>query len=247
MSISNIALNYKDNKISGLFMIQWRRKKSSGGEKPLYTFEELNFTTLRVTHEYEGVVFKRDFSIGHRFTTYNGLPVEMTSLNPKGGSVDFGYYLIVREITASGLGKKTDVSAQNQIDKLYFNQASETEVTSAQEVSGKVVYTEGAVKQVLVNQYERDPKAREECIRHYKCLCNICGFDFREHYGVYGEGFIEVHHIKPLHEIRSSYIVNPTKDLIPVCSNCHSILHRGKEPLSVSELKALLHNSRTDT
>ena len=33
-------------------MIQWQRKKSSGGEKPLYIFEELNLNTLRVTRKY---------------------------------------------------------------------------------------------------------------------------------------------------------------------------------------------------
>ncbi|PML46548.1 HNH endonuclease [Vibrio lentus] len=228
-------------------MIQWQRKISSGGEKPLYTFEEVDSATLRVTREYEGVVFKRNFSIGYRFTTYNNLPVEMVALNPKGGNAESGYYLIVREITSSGLGKKTDVSAQNQIDKLYFNHPPESEISLAQEVSEKDVYTEGAVKQVLVNRYERDPKARKECIRHHKCLCNICGFDFAKYYGVYGEGFIEVHHIKPLNEIKNSYIVDPIKDLIPVCSNCHSMLHRGKDPLSVLELKALFLNETIST
>ena len=232
--------------IGGL-MIQWQRKKSSGGEKPLYSFEEINSTTLRVTRDYEGSVFKRDFSVGHRFTTYSGLPVEMVSLNSKGGSTDTGYYLIVREITKSGLGKKTDVSAQNQIDKLYFNQDPEVEISSSHEVNEQNTYIEGAVKQVLVNQYERDPKARAECIRHYKCVCNICNFDFAKHYGAYGEGFIEVHHIKPLHEIKSSYVIDPINDLLPVCSNCHSILHRGKELLSITELKAMFHNQENNT
>ncbi|EIZ0312253.1 HNH endonuclease [Vibrio parahaemolyticus] len=228
-------------------MIQWQRKKSSGGERPLYSFEELNSNTLRVTRDFEGRTFKRDFSVGHRFTTYNGLPVEMVSLNPNGGSSKTGYYLIVREITRSGLGKKTDVSAQNQIDKLYFNQDPDAEISSPHEVKEKSTYVEGAVKQVLVNQYERDPKARAECIRHYKCVCNICNFDFAKHYGSYGEGFIEVHHIKPLHEIKSSYVVDPINDLIPVCSNCHSMLHRGKEALSIRELKAIFHTQKDNT
>lgn len=222
-------------------MIQWQRKKNKGGQKPLYTFEEIGSSTLRVTRNNDSEIFRRDFSIGHRFITYNGLSVEMVSLNPNGGSADYGYYLIVREVTRSGLGKKTDVSAQNQIDKLYFNQDLTTEFLSSHETSDKNTYIEGAVKQVLVNKYERDLKARDECIKHYKCVCNICGFDFHQHYGTYGEGFIEVHHIKPLHQIKASYVVNPIKDLIPVCSNCHSILHRGKEPLTVTELKAIFY------
>lgn len=222
-------------------MIQWQRQKSKGGQKPLYTFEEIGSSTLRVIRNNDGEIFSRDFSVGHRFNTYNGLLVEMVSLNPNGGSVDFGYYLIVREVTKSGLGKKTDISAQNQIDKLYFNQDLTIEVISSHEVSDKNTYAEGAVKQVLVNKYERDPKAREECIKYYKCVCNICGFDFSKYYGAYGEGFIEVHHIKPLHQIKASYVVDPIRDLIPVCSNCHSILHRGKDPLTVAELKVMFH------
>ncbi|HIF9238254.1 TPA: HNH endonuclease [Photobacterium damselae] len=227
-------------------MIQWRRKNSKGGQKPLYTFEEIGSSTLRVIRNNNGEIFSRDFCIGHRFTTYNGLLVEMVSLNPNGGSVDCGYYLIVREVTKSGLGKKTDVSAQNQIDKLYFNQATKTEVLFSHEVSDKNIYAEGAVKQVLVNNYERNPKAREECIKHYKCVCNICGFNFSKHYGAYGEGFIEVHHIKPLHQIKASYVVDPIRDLIPVCSNCHSILHRGKDLLTIAELKAMFHRGKNN-
>ncbi|SBT17724.1 HNH endonuclease [Marinomonas gallaica] len=228
-------------------MIQWQRKKSRGGERPLYSFEEINPNTLRVTRDFEGNTFKRDFSVGHRFTTYNGLSVEMVSLNPNGGSFKAGYYLIVREITKSGLGKKTDVSAQNQIDKLYFNHVPEEETFSPHEVNEKSTYVEGMVKQVLVNQYERDPKARAECIRYYKCVCNICNFDFAKNYGSYGEGFVEVHHIKPLHEIKTGYVVDPINDLIPVCSNCHSMLHRGKKVLSIRELKAIFHIQEDST
>ncbi|CAH0529094.1 HNH endonuclease [Vibrio hippocampi] len=228
-------------------MIKWQRKVSKGGQKPFYTFEEVGSSILRVTRFNDSEEFQRDFCIGHRFTTYNGLPVEMISLNPNGGSSDFGYYLIVREVTSSGLGKKTDVSAANQIDKLYFNRDFTSEVISSHEVDSKKVYLEGAVKQVLVNQYERDPKAREECIEHFKCVCNVCGFDFSKNYGRHGEGFIEVHHIKPLHQIKSSYTVDPIKDLIPVCSNCHSMLHRGREPLTVEELRALFKGEVMNT
>lgn len=159
----------------------------------------------------------------------------MVSLNPNGGSLDSGYYLIVKEITKNGYGKTTDVSAQNQIDILYWNQKDDS--TVAGEVSEIENYIEGSVKKVFINQYERNPKARQACIEYYGSLCQICSFDFSEKYGVYGEGYIEVHHIKPLSEIKESYVLDPVKDLIPVCSNCHSILHRGKNPIAVEELK----------
>lgn len=228
-------------------MLQWQRTKSKNGQKPLYTFEEIDGNTLRVTRDNEGEIFTRDFSTGHRFTTYNGLPVEMVSLNPNGGSPDFGYYLIVREITKNGLGKKTDVSAQNQIDILYWNQNESEEFIASSEVQSTDTFTEGAVKQVLVNCYEREPKARKACIDHFGATCQICYFDFSKVYGAYGEGFIEVHHVKPLNEINDSYTVDPVKDLVPVCSNCHSILHRGKTPLSVVQMQAMFAGVRKDT
>ncbi len=228
-------------------MIKWQRKVSKGGQKPFYTFEEVGSSILRVTRINDGEEFQRDFRIGDRFWTYNDLPVEMISLNPNGGSIDYGYYLIVREVTSSGLGKKTDVSAANQIDKLYLNQDVTSAFVSHHEVDPQKEYIEGAVKRVFVNKYERNPKAREECIKHYKCVCNVCGFDFSKYYGPHGEGFIEVHHIIPLHQIKSGYTVDPIKDLIPVCSNCHSMLHRGREPLTVKELRFLLNGKVTNT
>ncbi len=88
------------------------------------------------------------------------------------------------------------------------------------------VFDEGSVKKVLVNVYERNAVARKKCIEHFGCNCQICGFDFAEKYGKQYSDIIEVHHIKPLNEIGENYIVDPIKDLIPVCSNCHTILHK---------------------
>jgi hypothetical protein len=51
-----------------------------------------------------------------------------------------------------------------------------------------------------------------------------------------GAGFIHVHHRKPLALIGRSYAVNPVKDLVPVCPNCHAMLHTQNPPLSVEEL-----------
>ena len=57
--------------------------------------------------------------------------------------------------------------------------------------------------------------------------------NFEEKYGELGKDYIEVHHIKPISEIDSEYVVDPEKDLIPVCSNCHSMLHRKIDGVSV--------------
>ena len=101
-------------------------------------------------------------------------------------------------------------------------------------------YVEGATASVLVNRYERDPAAREACIEHYGAVCQVCSLDFAARYGKIGEGFIHVHHVKPLATVRVSYVVDPVKDLRPVCPNCHAVLHLGgtqEEPMSVAALR----------
>ena len=96
---------------------------------------------------------------------------------------------------------------------------------------------EGAVRTILVNAYERNPYARRECIRHHGWACKVCGFDFKMAYGELGRDFIHVHHIKPLFEIRSEYRVNPQNDLVPLCANCHAMIHRAVPQLSVEQLR----------
>lgn len=84
---------------------------------------------------------------------------------------------------------------------------------------------EGAIKNISTNKYERNKEARQKCIEYHGAICKICGFDFGKVYGEKLEGKIEVHHKKPLNEIKEEYIVDPINDLIPVCPNCHMVLH----------------------
>lgn len=104
-------------------------------------------------------------------------------------------------------------------------------------------YYEGSVQQALINRYERNPLARKECIEHYGYTCQICDFNFEKVYGKVGAQFIHVHHLTPIAEIGKNYKLDPIRDLIPVCPNCHAMLHRksgNDKRLTVSELKALI-------
>jgi len=96
---------------------------------------------------------------------------------------------------------------------------------------------EGVKRTVIVNLYERNPKARKQCIEHWKAICAVCRFDFEDFYGEIGKGFIHVHHLTPVSQIGELYQVDPINDLIPVCPNCHSMIHRYEPPLTVDELK----------
>jgi len=96
---------------------------------------------------------------------------------------------------------------------------------------------EGAKKQVTVNIYERDSKARQQCIEKYGYTCYVCNFDFGKTYGKIGENFIHIHHLKPLSEIKEEYEVNPINDLRPVCPNCHAMLHKRNPAYSIKEVQ----------
>ena len=92
---------------------------------------------------------------------------------------------------------------------------------------------------IFVNRYERCPRAREECIRHYGATCELCGFDFLATYGEVMQGYINVHHLRPLSDAGGNYQVDPIEDLRPVCPNCHAVLHRWDPPYSLEEVKKL--------
>lgn len=119
--------------------------------------------------------------------------------------------------------------------------------TEEQKFDEEKFFVEGKVMQTFVNRYERNQKARQECINHFGSKCFICNFNFGEKYGSVAEGFIHVHHKKSLAEINSEYIVNPIQDLIPVCANCHSVIHLRKPQLSVEEMKQLLKSNSLQT
>ncbi|MUK43683.1 hypothetical protein GNP61_19230, partial [Aliivibrio fischeri] len=99
-------------------------------------------------------------------------------------------------------------------------------------------YLEGNVKTVLVNKYERNKRARKLCIEHFGAVCNACGFDFGAKYGSIAANFIHVHHIVELSLINKEYKVNPITDLIPLCANCHSVVHMTFPAISINELRS---------
>ena len=105
-------------------------------------------------------------------------------------------------------------------------------------------FKEGSLIKTEVGIYKRSLKARQECIELKGCSCCICGFNFEKTYGNIGRGFIHIHHINQLSEQKNEHSVDPTKDLIPVCPNCHSMLHTQKPALSIEELKLNLHTEK---
>ena len=151
-----------------------------------------------------------------------------------------------------------DLFFNGWMDGKYFIWQLKTELQSAIEFIGisgeeqfpnelpnseKTILHEGLKKTITVNSYERNSKARNECIKYWKPICTVCGFNFEKTYGEFGKGFIHVHHLKPISEIAKTYQINSVDDLRPICPNCHAMLHKKNPPLSIEELKIVLQKA----
>ena len=126
----------------------------------------------------------------------------------------------------------------------------ETNLTGDYDQSNKIPdeiadkFPEGAKRLVLMNMYERSPQARKRCIEKHGTKCVICGFDFSVEYGEIGKGFIHVHHLTPVYEMSGKYDVDPATDLVPLCPNCHAMIHKSEKMLSVDELRQLYREAQ---
>jgi len=105
-------------------------------------------------------------------------------------------------------------------------------------------YVEGATTRVTINAYERDPRARRDCIDHWGTACSACGESMGDVYGGDVHGLIHVHHLKPLSSVRRPKSVDPIEDLRPVCPNCHAVIHHSDPPLTIDAVRVLLKKAK---
>lgn len=108
----------------------------------------------------------------------------------------------------------------------------------------EIGHPEGKAITVMVNAYERNREARQKCIDHYGLNCKVCDFNFEEVFGALGKDFIHVHHVVNLASIGREYMVDPIKDLVPVCPNCHAMLHKKNPAYTVEELRRVIGNNQ---
>lgn len=177
---------------------------------------------------YEGI-YKIPTSFISKYAEEGLLSHEKDNLN---------YKIVLRRFSGKmcfcliGSGEPQNIE-QFQVFNQFYEKTNEIGLEQATSLS------EGAKKTVVVNAYERSSIARKICIEHYGAKCQVCGFDFSETYGSDFEGLIEVHHVIPISNIQSEYSVDPIKDLIPLCSNCHTAIHKriGNRFFTIEELR----------
>ena len=104
-------------------------------------------------------------------------------------------------------------------------------------------YLEGDKTRITVNHYERSRVNRALCLKWHGFDCKGCGLNMSNKYGPIGEGVIHVHHLTPVSQMGERRRLNPKTDLIPLCPNCHVIVHRKDPPLSLEDLKSELEQN----
>lgn len=113
-----------------------------------------------------------------------------------------------------------------------------------EDLSPELGLSEGVGVEVLVNKYERNAEARRQCLAHHGYDCQVCGQCMSDIYGELGHHFAHVHHRVPLASIGAEYVVDPVRDLVPVCPNCHAMLHRTDPVLTVEALRDIVIRCR---
>lgn len=102
--------------------------------------------------------------------------------------------------------------------------------------------------------YTRSMRLREAAIKYYSrdgmIVCQACKFDFQATYGDLGRGFIEIHHVKPIFMYESEDMEKRLQDalgnVVPLCSNCHRMVHRRRgRVMPIVELTELIRSSRS--
>lgn len=86
-------------------------------------------------------------------------------------------------------------------------------------------------------RYERSRMNRLRCLQAHGHSCVVCGFNFENFYGEIGMGFIEVHHLFAVSAMPPGYRPDPVKEMVPLCANCHRMVHRRVPPIPPHELK----------
>ena len=118
--------------------------------------------------------------------------------------------------------------------------------------------SEGALRQVSQTKHERNQALRQLCLKHFGATCQACGMKFEAVYGEIGKGYIEVHHLSPISQTDGTHTVDPKTDLVPLCANCHAMIHRlmsaekkttGKElegAAALEKLRRIVYNMHGD-
>jgi len=102
------------------------------------------------------------------------------------------------------------------------------------------VFSEGAGRGIVsIQTKERNANAIKEAKRIHGYKCCVCGFDFFNMYGDAGNQKIVIHHLIQIAD--GERVTDPTTDLVPVCDNCHAIIHKKRPMYTIEEVRKIIN------
>lgn len=89
-----------------------------------------------------------------------------------------------------------------------------------------------------------NPALLRDVRMHQETACHSCGFDFVMASGRHGVGLGYLHHLvpaldRPQFQWRPKLREDVTR-IVPLCAQCHLVVHRRSPPLGLEELQELL-------
>ncbi|CAM1365849.1 conserved hypothetical protein [Tenacibaculum litopenaei] len=189
----------------------------------------------------EDIKFRNPNGVGLKLSNFKAIDPDfngkgMSSYSKRDREIFFEFKGKNDELKSIANQIKSTVSNESINEKLY--ELSDDQDYTAKE--GKVIYK---LHKLRERNFGLNQRKKDQYFEKYgKLDCEVCGFDFYETYGELGKGFIESHHRIPLSEINGE-TKTKLKDLALVCSNCHRMLHRTIDTLSIDELKMKIGNT----
>lgn len=180
-------------------------------------------------------VARKTFDIATRHPDYRGKPT-------KGGSLDV-------EVLHEFLARPDQMAKVARLIREGISTGELQDLAQADdvEVDDDFSAPEGRLLLRRHRARERNKGLRKKKIasvlrRGGSLACEACGFDFEEVYGERGAGYVECHHVVPLHEAGEGE--TKLSDLALICANCHRMIHRRAPWPSPTELRAAIEDRR---
>ncbi|WP_081969347.1 HNH endonuclease [Paracoccus sanguinis] len=147
------------------------------------------------------------------------------------------------ERTPASIKEFTGSLTQRRLERVgreYWAIETDFQIPNEAVSSEESNFQEGAVETVVVNRYERSAAARALCLAAHGFCCVCCGDTLSNRYGEIARNFIHVHHKIRVSDMQGAYTVDPIRELVPVCPNCHAIIHLRDPMFAIEEVRALL-------
>lgn len=162
--------------------------------------------------------FSRGMSVGGKYRILNEIYLQLVKATGFDLWTLDGLWHVINEVTK--LEMDLSFACVEQEERDYFE--------------GRLVPNSGY-------RTERSSAARNRCVKEKGFDCAVCGFNFFERYGTIGIGYIHVHHVEDLALSERERKVDVKTGLVPVCPNCHAMLHKGvKKSRSLEDLRKRL-------